>query len=110
MYGAVYSKEEDGMIQKKLLDMLETSISQCDGDANVSDAYSLRAIREHAFEVQGLFENNDEHWKAEAVDLCILCLLLLKRHGGDIDALTTQRVQRFMEKITHAIAAKKVDE
>lgn len=77
------------------------------GDAGAHRAFTFRSMSEHIDEVHDLWDGGDDHWKAETVDILIHCLLLLQ--NGDVpdaaaEDLLDQRLGRFREKITEALA------
>lgn len=70
--------------------------------------FTFGSMQEHVEEIRELYDARDGHWKAEAVDLAIHCLTLLRSHdvgGREIEALFARRYGRFKEKIGQAIEA-----
>lgn len=68
--------------------------------------YTFSSLQEHLKEVKMLLEQQQDHWKAETVDIVIHALMLLERYGVDEkewDDLLQQRCGRFADKINTAI-------
>lgn len=75
------------------------------GSDSAASQYTLRSLAEHVDEVKGLRDAQDEHWKAETLDIIIHALTLLRRAGVDekeYEVLMDQRIARFKEKISKA--------
>ncbi|MBF0330775.1 MAG: hypothetical protein HQL17_02470 [Candidatus Omnitrophica bacterium] len=75
------------------------------GSDAAATAYTFKSLHEHVDEVAELLDAGHEHWKAETVDIIIHAMTLLHRGGvseNAFDALMTQRMTRFKEKIGHA--------
>ena len=89
----------------RALDEINALARALHGDNTEANKYTFKSLAEHVDEVKGLLAQNDEHWKAEAVDIIIHALTLLRR--GDVgrqeyERLMGQRLGRFKEKITAA--------
>ena len=78
---------------------------QLHGSDSAATAFTLRSLRDHVDEVEGLLKDKDPHWKAETVDVIIHALTLLRRGRvgqRQLDGLMARRLARFREKITAA--------
>lgn len=72
--------------------------------------YTFSSLKEHVDEVKMLLDEQQEHWKAETVDILIHAWMLLDRYDIDekvIAELVEKRLFRFEEKIKTAIKEKK---
>lgn len=97
------------MISENLLrriQKIESKVKRIDRDVNYSNTYSLNSMKEHVEEIKELFNESNEHWKDETIDLLIHCLLFLNRNGcrkEDMDSIVDKRIKRFVEKISARI-------
>jgi len=93
------------MITEKLVEKIRkinSLIKDLDKDYEKSNSYSLKSMKEHVKEIEELFLKNDEHWKAEIIDLLIHCLLMLERNHcqqEEMKELLNIRFRKFEEKI-----------
>lgn len=75
------------------------------GSDAAATQYTLQSLAEHVDEVKALQAAGDEHWKAEALDIIIHGLTLLRRSNVDeqeYKTLMNKRLARFKERISAA--------
>jgi|GEM_PF-1818099 len=87
----------------RAVDEINALARELHGTDAAASAYTFPSLAEHVDEVKGLWDAQDEHWKAETVDIIIHGLTLLRR--GNVDeqeyaALMNRRLARFKEKIS----------
>lgn len=59
----------------------------------------LELMKEHIEEIEERYNNNDEHWAIETVDLIVLCFELLLLENKDIDDVFDRCLPRFDVKL-----------
>lgn len=87
------------------VDEINALARQLHGSDASATEYTLESLAEHVDEVRDLLGVQDEHWKAETLDIIIHGLTLLRRGGVDekeYEALMNRRLARFKEKIAAA--------
>ncbi len=84
------------------VDEINVLAKRLHGSDAAANGFTFKSLAEHVDEVRGLLAAKDAHWKAEAVDIIIHGLTLLRRGGVDereYQALMNKRLARFKEKI-----------
>ena len=59
----------------------------------------LAMIKDHAEEIQELYNDCNNHWSIETADLIVLCFELLISEHKDIDDVFTRCLPRFDKKL-----------
>jgi len=81
--------------KKKLIE-----ISNLSDKINKQDKTKIiKLIKEHAKEIEELYNKNDEHWTIETADLIILCYEFLILEKKDIDKVFNKCLPRYDVKL-----------
>ena len=59
----------------------------------------LHMMKEHVYEIEGLYNDKNDHWAIETADLIVLCYELLLMENKDIDDVFRRCLPRFDVKL-----------
>lgn len=79
----------------KLIEITETSKKINNNDKQKI----LQMMKDHAFEIEELYDDKNNHWAIETADLIVLCYELLLMENKDIDAVFSRCLPRFDIKL-----------
>jgi len=100
------------MITNELIEKIkkiEKLSVQCQGDKERNNNFLLNTIKEHAEEIEELFNKNDTHYQKETADMIILCLEFLISNNIDPSDPIRIRLDRFVERINESMKTNGVD-
>ena len=81
--------------RKKLLEITELSKK-----INKNDKQKiLQMMKDHVYEIEGLYNEKNEHWAIETADLIVLCYEMLLMENKDIDDVFVRCLPRFDIKL-----------
>jgi phosphoribosyl-ATP pyrophosphohydrolase len=63
----------------------------------------LQMMKEHIYEIEGLYNEKNEHWTIETADLIVLCYELLLMENKDIDDVFQKCLPRFYKKLNRLL-------
>ncbi|MCD6476912.1 MAG: hypothetical protein J7K26_01950 [Candidatus Aenigmarchaeota archaeon] len=87
----------DELLQR--VEEIENLSIKCQGSKEENNKFLLKAIKEHAQEIEELFNKNDTHYQKETADMIILCLEFLISNNVNPNDVINIRLNRFIEKI-----------
>ena len=59
----------------------------------------LKMMKAHAFEIEELYNQKNDHWAIETADLIVLCYELLMMENKNVDDVFTRCLPRFDNKL-----------
>jgi len=59
----------------------------------------LKMMKNHALEIEELYNENNDHWAIETADLIVLCYEMLLMEKKDVDDVFAQCLPRFDRKL-----------
>jgi hypothetical protein len=81
--------------ERKLLEITKLSKK-----INKNDTLTIiQMMKDHVFEIEELYNENNDHWTIETVDLIVLCYELLLMENKDIDDVFARCLPRFDIKL-----------
>lgn len=87
----------------KRVEEIEKLSAECQGNNNNNNKFLLKTIKEHANEIEELFNKKDIHYQKETADMIILCLELLISNKVNPNDPIRIRLNRFLEKINQSM-------